>query len=57
MARMTSVFAGRRGWSSNLIPRMNPNLIPRMNPQRKQLCVQMILRLIAIGDIYSRPFE
>lgn len=39
MAPMTSVFAGRRRWSSNLIPRMNPIMIPRMNPQRKPLCV------------------
>lgn len=39
MVPMTSVFAGRRGWSSNLIPRMNPIMIPRVNPQRKSLCV------------------
>ncbi|GAA5110772.1 hypothetical protein GCM10025762_19010 [Haloechinothrix salitolerans] len=38
-ASLTSISAGRRGWSSNLIPRMNPIMNPRMNPQRKPLCV------------------
>lgn len=31
-ASLTSISAGRRGWSSNLIPRMNPIMIPRVNP-------------------------
>jgi hypothetical protein len=41
-APVTSVFAGHRGWSSNLTPRMNPHMTPRMNHQRKPLFVQMI---------------
>lgn len=56
-APVSSGFARRRGWRSNLIPRMSPNMIPRMNPQWKPLCVQMILHLITIGDVYSGRFE
>ena len=48
---VTCVFAGRRGWSSNVIPRMNPILIPRMNPQRKPPYVLMIFHLITDRDI------
>ncbi|ROP37311.1 hypothetical protein EDD40_2616 [Saccharothrix texasensis] len=36
---VASIFASRKGWFSNLIPRMNPHMTPRVNPQRKPLCV------------------
>lgn len=34
---MSCGFPTRTGWSSNVIPRMNPILIPRMHPRRQSL--------------------
>jgi len=32
-AGVSGIFASRREWSSNLIPRMSHMMIPRMTPQ------------------------
>src|SRR3954451_19810393 len=41
-APVSSDSRSRRGWSSNVTPRMNPIVIARMNPQWQSLSAQII---------------